>query len=108
MPDQQDLTAQLEQHLGWIRRRAAALCRHDRLDADETDDFVSVALTRLVDDDYAVLRKFRGDCALTTYLTVVLAMLYRDFRVSRWGRWRPSAEARRRGPAAVALETLVH
>jgi RNA polymerase sigma factor (sigma-70 family) len=39
---------------------------------------------------------------------VVLGMLFREYRVSRWGRWRPSAAARRLGPVAVRLETLVY
>ncbi|HEY8106260.1 MAG TPA: sigma factor-like helix-turn-helix DNA-binding protein, partial [Gemmatimonadales bacterium] len=45
---------------------------------------------------------------LTTYLTVVIAMLFRDYRTQRWGRWRPSAAARRHGALAVRLETLVY
>jgi RNA polymerase sigma factor for flagellar operon FliA len=108
MPERQDYAALLVAHLGWIERVAAALCRRHALDPDEADDFASWAKARLVEDDYAVLRKFRGESALTTYLTVVLNMFYRDYRVSRWGRWRPSAAARRRGPLAMKVETLVY
>lgn len=103
-----DFETKLIEHLPFIERMAAKLCGRHSLDAAETDDFASWAKTRLMENDYAVLRKFRGDSAITTYLTVVLSMLYRDYRVSRWGRWRPSAEARRRGPDAVGLETLVY
>jgi RNA polymerase sigma factor for flagellar operon FliA len=35
-------------------------------------------------------------------------MFAREHEVARRGRWRPSAEARRQGPVAVGLETLVH
>lgn len=108
MAERQDYPTLLVSHLGWIERVAASLCRKHGLDADEADDFASWVKARLVEDDYAVLRKFRGESALTTYLTVVMNMLYRDYRVSRWGRWRPSAAARRRGPLAVQLETLVY
>jgi RNA polymerase sigma factor for flagellar operon FliA len=107
-PERQDYSELLVRHLPWIERVAASLCRRHALDPDEADDFASWAKTRLMEDDYAVLRKFRGESALTTYLTVVMSMLYRDYRVWRWGRWRPSAAARRRGPVAVQLETLVH
>jgi RNA polymerase sigma factor for flagellar operon FliA len=107
-PERQDYSELLVRHLPWIERVAASLCRRHALDPDETDDFASWAKARLMEDDYAVLRKFRGESALTTYLTVVLSMLYRDYRVSRWGRWRPSAAARRQGPLAVQLETLVY
>lgn len=108
MSQSQDYEALLVQHLPFVEKMAAILCRRDGLSPDETDDFASWARERLLDDDYAVFRKFRGESALTTYLTMVLSRLYHDHRVSRWGRWRPSAEARRRGSEAVALERLVH
>jgi RNA polymerase sigma factor for flagellar operon FliA len=107
MAEQQDYSALLVRHLAWIERVAAALCRRHGLDPDEADDFTSTAKARLVEDDYAVLRKFRGESAITTYLTVVMNRFYQDYRVAQWGRWRPSAAARRRGPLAVQLETLV-
>ena len=34
--------------------------------------------------------------------------LYLDFQVQRFGKWRPSAEARRLGPLALRLETLLY
>jgi RNA polymerase sigma factor for flagellar operon FliA len=108
MADPQDPAAQLVAHLAWIDRVAASLTRRHGGTADDAEEFASWAKTRLVDDDYAILRKFRGESALTTYLTTVLAMLYRDFRVARFGRWRPSAAAQRRGPVAVRMETLVY
>jgi RNA polymerase sigma factor for flagellar operon FliA len=76
-------------------------------DAD-VDEFGSWAKARLIDHDYAILRKFGGRSSLNTYLSVVLANLLKDFCNSRWGRWRPSAAARRIGPLAVRFETLVY
>lgn len=108
MPERQDYPALLVRHLGWIDRVAAALCRKHGLDSDEADDFASWAKARLMEDDYAVLRKFRGESAITTFLTVVVRRFYQDYRVAQWGRWRPSAAAKRRGPLAVLLETLVY
>jgi RNA polymerase sigma factor for flagellar operon FliA len=108
MPETKDYEALLVEHLPYIEKMAGRLCRRDGLDPDETDDFISWARERLIENDYAALRKWREESALTTYLTVVLSMLYRDHRVARWGRWRPSAEARRQGVEAVALERLVH
>ena len=63
---------------------------------------------KLLEDDYAVLRKFRGESKLTTYLTVVIVQLFRDYNVRQRGRWRPSAAARRLGAVAVKLEALVY
>ncbi|HEX6372322.1 MAG TPA: sigma-70 family RNA polymerase sigma factor [Longimicrobium sp.] len=94
-------------NLGWIERACAALARRHGLSGDEADDFLSWARMRLLEDDYAILRKFRGECAVTTYLTIVLATLFRNYRVREWGSWRPSAAARREGPLAVRLEALV-
>lgn len=94
--------------LGWIDRAAGAVCRRHGLAREDTEDFASWAKLKLIENDYAVFRKFRGESAITTYLAVVIAMLFRDYRTQRWGRWRPSAAARRWGPLAVRLETLVY
>jgi hypothetical protein len=37
---------------------------------------------------------------------VILVNLMRDYRIQIWGKWRPSAVARRRGRDAVLLERL--
>lgn len=108
MPDRQTLEALFLENLAWIERAAASVCRRHGLSGDEAEDFASWAKMKMMEDDYAAFRKFRGESAITTYLTVVVAMLFRDYRVARRGRWRPSAAARRHGPVAVRLETLVH
>jgi RNA polymerase sigma factor (sigma-70 family) len=100
--------ATLLAHLAWIQRTMIAACRRTAGAGVDPDDFVSWATLQLIEDDYAVLRRFRGDSAVRTYLTAVIAMLHREYRVRCWGRWRPSAAARRHGPVAVRLETLVH
>ena len=95
-------------NLRHIERIIEALSRRHGLHGDDADDFSSWAKMKLVEDDYAVLRKFRGESSIQTYLTVVIAMLFREYRVAQWGRWRPSAAAQRLGSLAVRLETLVH
>jgi len=107
MSDSQHFEELLVRHITFIEKMAVIYCRRDGLSPDETDDFTSWAKERLIENDYAVLRKFRGESTLTTFLTMVLSRLYKDHRVARWGRWRASAEAKRRGPDAVLLETLV-
>jgi RNA polymerase sigma factor for flagellar operon FliA len=108
MADRQSLEALFLAQLGWIERAAAAVCRRHGLSPDDTAEFTSWAKLKLVENDYAVLGRFRGESAITTYLVVVIAMLFRDYRAQHWGRWRPSAAARRRGALAVRLETLVY
>lgn len=103
-----ELESLLLDHLEWIERVVASMCRRNGIWGDDAEDFASWVKMRLVEDDYAVFRKFRGESAITTYLTVVISMFLREYRVSRWGRWRPSVAARRNGPVAVRLEMLVN
>ena len=63
---------------------------------------------KLLQDDYAVLRKYRGASSQTTFLTVVISNLFRDHRIKHWGKWRPSAEAKRHGEVAVRLEAAIY
>jgi RNA polymerase sigma factor for flagellar operon FliA len=93
-------------NLSTIDRILGALSRRHGLRGDDADDFASWATLRLIEDDYAPIRKFRGEASIGSYLTVVLAMMLREYRVKNWGRWRPSAAALRAGAVAVRLETL--
>ena len=95
-------------NLPLVERLAGAIARRQGIRGAEVEDFVASVKLRLVEDDYAVLRKFRGESSLTTYLAVVIAMLAREQRVQQTGRWRPSAVARRLGAVAVRLEMLIH
>ena len=95
-------------NLALIDRIIAHNVRRHALAAPDADDFGAWVKERLMDGDYAILRRFGGRSSLATFLTVVIANLAKDFRNSRWGRWRPSAEAKRRGPVAVRLEELLH
>lgn len=108
MAARHELEALFLSHLGAIERIAGAICRRHGMIGDDAADFGSWVKLKLVENDYATLAKFRGESSLGTYLTVVIAMLARDYRVQRWGRWRPSAAAKRRGRIAVQLETLVY
>jgi RNA polymerase sigma-70 factor (ECF subfamily) len=49
----------------------SAQCRSARLTQEDQDDLASEVFLAIVKDDYAVLRRFRGECSLATYLTVV-------------------------------------
>jgi RNA polymerase sigma factor for flagellar operon FliA len=91
-----------------LDRIAAVLGRRHALSDADIEEFGSWVKERLIEREYAVYRQFAGRSSLGTYLAVVVANLFRDFRNSRWGRWRPSAAATRLGPLAVRLETLLH
>lgn len=86
---------------------ARSAARRRRLSPDEADDFRSIVRMRLIEDDYAVIREFRGASSFKTFLTVVIARHCLDYRAAAWGRWRASSKARRLGTTAVALERLI-
>jgi hypothetical protein len=90
-----------------VDRIIRSIAQRHALRGDDADDFASWVKLRLIDNEYAAIRKFQGRSALTTYLTVVIANLFRDYRVREWGRWRPSTAARRMGPVAMRLERLI-
>ncbi|HEX6324881.1 MAG TPA: sigma-70 family RNA polymerase sigma factor [Vicinamibacterales bacterium] len=93
-------------HREFIEDAIAAVCRRRRLAPDEAEEFASDARLHLIRNDYAVLRAFEGRSSIRTYVIAVLSHLFLDWRNARWGKWRPSAEAKRLGPLAVKLETM--
>jgi RNA polymerase sigma factor (sigma-70 family) len=93
-------------HRDLIERVLSHVCRRHRLASADAEDFVSSARLHLIDSDCEVIRSFRGRSSLETYLVTVITHFFQDWRNARWGKWRPSAEARRRGPVAVHLERL--
>jgi RNA polymerase sigma factor (sigma-70 family) len=96
--------ALLEEHFDLIQQKLLHLGRRSGLPDHEAEELRSWALFRLVEDDYQVLGSWEGRSSFSTYLTVVLVNLMRDYRIRLWGKWRPSAAARRRGREAVLLE----
>lgn len=103
-PSLQDLYLR---ELDRIERIVAFVARRNGLREQLLDDFRSEVHVHLIEDEYRVLREFDGRSRLGTYLVVVVQRLLADFRDRRWGRWRPSAAAKRAGEAGVLLETLV-
>jgi RNA polymerase sigma factor (sigma-70 family) len=95
------------QHLQTIKRIAGFVARRHHLSSSEAEEFVQEVCVRLLDDDYAVIRKFEGRSSFSTYLTTVIGRLFTQWRVEKWGKWRPSAEAKRLGDKAVTLERLL-
>ena len=94
--------------LPMIDRIIGLQTRRHALSPADADEYAGWAKARIIDSDYAVLRKFGGRSSLQTYLTAVLVNLFRDFRNICWGRWRPSAAAKRYGPIALRLEELLY
>jgi len=94
-------------HLEVIDAAIAQVCRRNHLSTAEAGDFASEVHLRLLERQGDPLKRFEGRSSLHTYLVVVVQRLYLDYRNRQWGKWRPSAEARRLGPLAVLVERLV-
>ena len=96
-----------EAQLSLIRALIRSISHRHRLPQQDADDFSSYTFLKLIEDDYSVLRNFQGRSSLRTYLTIVVHRLFLDFRVQKWGKWRPTAEARRLGETAIELDRLL-
>lgn len=95
------------QHLPTIDRILAILGRRHFMQPADCEEFGSWVKLRFIENNYAVLEKFRGESSIATYLNVVITTLYREYRVAELGRWRTSAAAVTRGDVAIKLETLL-
>jgi len=95
-------------HLSHIERVATHACRRRGFSREDTEEFVSTVKCKLIEDDYATIRKFQGKSSFETYLTVVINNLFKDHLDHLWGKWRPSAEAERLGPLAIQLDRMLH
>lgn len=98
----------LLENLPLIERIARHACRKYHLSPQESEDFLSEVNLKLIEDDYAVFRKFGGSCSFATYLGTVVHNFARDYMNHLWGKWRPCAEAKRCGPDAELLDRLLH
>jgi len=107
MSDRLNAEAVFIEHLAVIERAAAKAGRRYNLWGDDAEDFVAWVKMKLLEDDYAVFHKFRGESNWKTYITTVIVRHASSYSRERQGRWRPSAEAARRGPPAPELEMLV-
>jgi len=83
------------------------VCRRHRLSGAEAEDFAAAVRLHFIERNSDVLRRFEGRSSLKTFVAVVIQRLFLDYRNRLWGKWRPSAEARRLGPTAMLVERLV-
>lgn len=96
------------ENLTHIEKVIAQSCRNSKFSPQEREDFGGQVKLKLIEDDYAVIRKFRGDngATLQTYLVLVIKRALLDYKDHIWGKYRASAEAKQLGPVAVRLEML--
>jgi len=79
-----------------------------RLSPEDAEDLQSAVNLRLIENDYAVIRNFKGGCAFATYIVTIARHILADQRMHDFGRFRPSAEAKRLGDPGILLEQLLY
>jgi RNA polymerase sigma factor (sigma-70 family) len=91
-----------------IERAIRFICRRNAVAAADGEDFGSFVKLRLIENEYGILRKFEHRCPFGPFISVVVHRLLSDYRTHLWGKWHPSAEAKRMGELGVALETMLY
>jgi RNA polymerase sigma factor (sigma-70 family) len=98
----------LEQHYGTVADAVRFVGARNHLSRDMIDELKSRVLLHLTQHDYAVLRQWRQEGSLLTYLVTVVTRVFLDYRNQEWGKVKPPALARRLGPTALMLWRLTH
>lgn len=96
----------LEANLGVIDRAIALICAQAGVRGADAEDFASAVKLALVENDYAIVRKWEGRSSFAAYITIVIRRLFVDQQRAA-GRWYASAAAKRQGDAAMLLERLI-
>ena len=91
--------------LGEVIRGVA---RRGRLLPPDAEDFSQIVQLKFLESGYDAFARFDGRSSLRTYLTTVVWRLLLDWRTAAYGKWRPSAAARRLGAQAVWLDRLIN
>ncbi len=73
----------------------------------EADDVLSAVTIKLLERDCAAMRQYDGRGSFCGFLARIVDRFVLDYQTHEWGKWRPSAEARRLGRAAVLLDRMV-
>jgi RNA polymerase sigma factor for flagellar operon FliA len=82
--------------------------RRGRLLPADAEDFSQSVQLKFLESGYEAFARFDGRSSLRTYLTTVVWRLLLDWRTAAYGKWRPSAAARRLGAQALLLDRLLN
>lgn len=98
----------LTENLAVIERAIGFAARRYRLTPEDAEEFEGVVKLKLVENDYAILHAYEQRSSFATFISVVVQRMALDYRIHTWGRWHPSAEAKRLGTLALELEQLLN
>jgi RNA polymerase sigma factor (sigma-70 family) len=91
-----------------IERAIRYACRRGSLRDDDAEDFASYVKLKLIEKDYAVIRKYERRSTFAAFISVVVQRLMLDYRIGQWGKWHASAEAKRIGEPAITIEAILY
>jgi RNA polymerase sigma factor for flagellar operon FliA len=101
------MEAEFLRQLPLLKSVIRAVCRRGQLPADEVAEFSGSVFVKMIEDDYATVRRMRNSADPKAFLFAVVYHHMLDCRNHEWGKWRASAKARQLGSAAVFLEQLI-
>lgn len=91
-----------------IERAIAWICLRYGVMGAEAEDFASACKLKLIENDYAILRRFEERSRFQTFIVIVIRRMFFDQRIRDHGKWHSSSEAVRLGDAAVQFEMLLY
>lgn len=94
--------------LDTIERAIRSACNRARMSDDDREEFASWVRLRLIENDYAIVRKHDPQSSFGAYMAVVVHRLLLDYRIAQWGKWHASAEAKRYGEPAITIEAMLY
>lgn len=95
------------EELAAIDHALSFACRRSGLIGADAEDFGSYVKVRLIENDYALIRKYEGRSPFAAFIGVVIQRMLLDYRIHQWGRWHASAEAKRLGDLGIAIESML-
>ncbi|HYW06893.1 MAG TPA: hypothetical protein VE913_08055, partial [Longimicrobium sp.] len=107
MLDRDTAEALVLEHLDWIGRVTSKACGSQGYVGSDAEDFDAFVRIKLIEDDYAAVRRFKGDSEFKTYLATIIGHQLVSYVREQRGRWRPSAAAKRAGSVGIELERMV-
>jgi RNA polymerase sigma factor (sigma-70 family) len=96
------------QHLETIERAIQQACRRGAIPGDDGEDFASYVRLKLIEKDYAIIRKYDQRSSFAAFISIVVQRLLLDYRIAHWGKWHASNEAKRLGEVAIVIEAMLY
>lgn len=78
------------------------------LKEEEVEEFKSEVMLKLCENDYKILREYKGKSSFKTYIIVVISRIYIDLLRKKIGRWRASKVAEVYGETGRLIEELIY